>query len=238
MALLEFKNLSKTYVKDRGQALNNVSFAIEPGKIVGLLGPNGSGKTTLLKLTCGLLVPTSGEVLFNGKAPGAESRAAIALLPDKSYLADWMRVEQILDFFADFFPDFDKARASQLLRELNIDPKQRFKTLSKGNQEKVQLIVVMSRRAQLYLLDEPIGGVDPAARDFIISTILTNYSENSTVMIATHLISDIETILDEVIVINQGNIALQDSVDGIRENRGQSVDQMFREVFSHVSQAA
>jgi len=230
--LLACNSLSKTYVASRGQALRGINLNISAGKIIGLLGPNGSGKTTLIKLINGLIVSTEGEVLINGLAPGIESRKAIAYLPDVSFLADWMSVDQILDFFVDFYADFDKERALGMLAQLNIEPSQVFKTLSKGNKEKVQLVLVMSRNAQLYLLDEPIGGVDPAARDFILRTILTNYSPEATVIIATHLISDIESVLDEAIMISQGSIVVHDSVDNIRANRGQSVDEMFRQVFA------
>ena len=232
MPLLACNRLSKTYVATRGQALRDINLGIGAGKIIGLLGPNGSGKTTLIKLINGLIAPTEGEVLINGLPPGTESRKAIAYLPDVSFLADWMTVDQILNFFVDFYADFDKQRALGMLAQLNIEPSQAFKTLSKGNKEKVQLVLVMSRNAQLYLLDEPIGGVDPAARDFILRTILTNYSPQATVVIATHLISDIESVLDEVIMINQGSVVTHDSVDNIRANRGQSVDEMFRQVFA------
>jgi len=230
--LLECRGLTKTYGSSAGQALNAVNLQIGKGKIVGLLGPNGSGKTTLIKLINGLLVPTSGEILINGHPPGPESRMAISYLPDKTYLADWMRIEQIVDLFADFYTDFDKARAYDMLQRLHINPKAVFKTLSKGNKEKVQLILVMSRRAQLYLLDEPIGGVDPAARDFILQTIVSNYSPEATIIIATHLIADIETVLNEVVLISQGFIVAHDTVENIRATRGQTVDQMFRQVFA------
>ncbi|MCL2438841.1 MAG: ABC transporter ATP-binding protein [Coriobacteriia bacterium] len=230
--LLECRNLCKTYGSSAGQALNNASLQIGRGRIVGLLGPNGSGKTTLIKLINGLLAPTTGEVLINGLPPGPESKMAISYLPDKTYLADWMRVEQVVDFFADFYADFDKERAHGMLQRLHLNPKATFKTLSKGNQEKVQLILVMSRRAQLYLLDEPIGGVDPAARDFILQTIVANYSPEATVIIATHLIADVENILNEVVLISQGNIVAHDTVENIRATRGQTVDQMFRQVFA------
>ncbi|MCL2680535.1 MAG: ABC transporter ATP-binding protein [Coriobacteriia bacterium] len=232
MTLLQCEGLSKTYGKEGGYALDNINLEIGTGKIVGLLGPNGSGKTTLIKLINGLLVPTSGSVLVNGLPVGIESKNAVSYLPDTTYLADWMRVEQILDFFVDFYADFDKERALTLLDQLQVSSKAVFKTLSKGTKEKVQLVLVMSRRAQLYLLDEPIGGVDPAARDIILRTILTNYSADATVLIATHLIADVEKVLDEAIFINQGAIVTHDSVDNIRETRGQSVDEMFREVFA------
>jgi ABC-2 type transport system ATP-binding protein len=209
-----------------------VSFTLEPGKIVGLLGPNGSGKTTLIKIINGLLTTTEGEVLINGSKPGPETKAIVSYLPDATYLSNSMRVDEVLDFFEDFYADFDKARAREMLSQLEISPSAKLKSLSKGTKEKVQLIVVMSRQAKLYVLDEPIGGVDPAARDYILRTIITNYSPESTVIIATHLISDIESVLDEVLFIDRGTIVLQDSVDHIRETRGQSVDEMFRQVFA------
>lgn len=232
MAILECKELSKAYTKGGHNALAGITLALDGGKIVGLLGPNGSGKTTLIKLICGLLVPTSGEVLINGMPPGVESKKIVAYLSDKPCLAEWMRVEQIVDFFADFYENFDRERALQMLAQLDIAPRDTFKTLSKGTREKVQLVLVMSRRAKLYVLDEPIGGVDPAARDYILRTILTNYEEDATVVIATHLIADIESVLDEVVCVNQGAMVVHDTVDNIRETRGQSVDEMFREVFA------
>ncbi|MCL2881743.1 MAG: ABC transporter ATP-binding protein [Coriobacteriia bacterium] len=232
MSILEVKELTKRYTKSGPAVLGNVSITLEAGKIVGLLGPNGSGKTTLIKIICGLLTCSEGQVLVEGKAPGRETKKIVAYLPDTSYLSDWMRVDQVLEFFTDFYADFDKARALKMLSLLQIDPKSRLKSLSKGTKEKVQLILVMSRDAKLYVLDEPIGGVDPAARDYILKTIITNYSPDATVLIATHLIADIESVLDEVIFVNQGVVVLQDTVDHIREERGQSVDEMFREVFA------
>ena len=231
MSLLDCRNLSKSYEGGR-YALSNVNLSLGPGKIVGLLGPNGSGKTTLIKLINGLLVPTSGEVFINGMPPNIETKAVVSYLPDNTYIADRMRVEQVLNFFADFYADFDKPRAVMMLQQLQVPIDAVFKTLSKGTKEKVQLALVMSRRAQLYILDEPIGGVDPAARDYILHTILSNHAPNSTVVIATHLISDIEQVLNEVVLINQGVLVLHDSVDNIRTTRGQSVDEMFRQVFA------
>lgn len=228
-ALLECRNLTKSYGSKT--ALSNVDLTIPRGKIVGLLGPNGSGKSTFIKLANGLLTPTAGEILINGKAPGVESHLSISYLPDKNYLNDWMTVTDIITYFADFYSNFDKNRAFEMLQNLNIDPHSRLKTLSKGNKEKVQLILVMSRTAELYLLDEPIGGVDPAARDYILNTIITNYSENSTILITTHLIADIEKVLDEVVFISEGRIVLTSSVDEIRAQNGKSVDALFREVF-------
>lgn len=228
-ALLECRNLTKSY--GRKPALSNVDLTISPGRIVGLLGPNGSGKSTLIKLANGLLTPTAGEILVCGKKPGVESHLSVSYLPDKNYLNDWMRVSDIIGYFSDFYQNFDANRARDMLRRLDIDESQRLKSLSKGTKEKVQLILVMSRQAQLYLLDEPIGGVDPAARDYILDTIISNYTENATVVISTHLIADIEKVLDEVVFISAGQIALQSSVDDIREGQGKSVDTLFREVF-------
>ncbi|MCL2324029.1 MAG: ABC transporter ATP-binding protein [Actinomycetia bacterium] len=232
MSILECQALSKRYSRGGPAALSNIDLSLEPGKIVGLLGPNGSGKTTLIKIINGLLTCSEGQVLIEGAAPGIETKKIVSYLPDTSYLAGEMRVASILDFFADFYADFDRARALEMLGALQIDVGSRLRSLSKGTQEKVQLILVMSRNARLYVLDEPIGGVDPAARDYILKTIITNYSPEATVLLATHLIADIESVLDEVIFINQGAIVLQDSVDHIRETRGQSVDGMFREVFA------
>lgn len=213
------------------QALSAVDLTIERGKIVGLLGPNGSGKSTMIKLASGLLVPTSGEILISGKHPGIETKEIVSYLPERTYLNDWMRVGEMISFFGDFYSNFDKAKAFEMLQRLGINPNDRLKTMSKGTKEKVQLILVMSRDAELYLLDEPIGGVDPAARDYILNTILTNYNENATIIISTHLIADIEQILDEVIFICAGKVALTSTVDEIREGQGKSVDELFREVF-------
>jgi len=223
------ENLSKRY--GNVQALNNLSITLESGKIVGLLGPNGSGKTTLIKIINGLLTPDSGTLTINGNAPGPESKADVAYLPDNIYLNSWMRVEQIIAYFQDFYADFRPQLALEMLKKLGISPKQRLKSLSKGNKEKVCLILTMSRNAKLYVLDEPIAGVDPAARDYVISTIINNYNPAATVLISTHLIADIEQVLDEVIFIRNGEIALQQSVEAIREEKGMSVDGLFREVF-------
>ena len=229
MAILECRDLSKRF--GAVQALDTVSLAVEPGRVIGLLGPNGSGKTTLLKLANGLLTPTGGEILIDGRAPGRDSRRIVSYLPDRPYLAEWMTVKQLLDFFGDFYADFDRDRATEMLLRLNIGENMRIKEMSKGTREKAQLILVMSRRAKLYLLDEPIGGVDPATRDYILETIIRNYNPEAAVIISTHLIADVEQVLDDVIFINGGRIVLQSSVDGIREEHGMSVDQYFREVF-------
>ena len=227
--ILECKALTKTYGKE--DALKAVNLELGRGRIIGLLGPNGSGKTTLIKLANGLLVPTSGDILIDGLAPNIESKRKISYLPDKNYLDDDQSVDSIIQLFKDFYDDFDEEKAQQMLASLHIDPSKRMKTLSKGTKEKVQLILVMSRKADLYLLDEPIAGVDPAAREYILDTIIKNYDENSTVIISTHLISDVEKVLDEVIFIQNGNIVLHKGVDEIREAQGMSVDEYFREVF-------
>ncbi|MCI2056426.1 MAG: ABC transporter ATP-binding protein [Oscillibacter sp.] len=228
-AVLECKDLSKSY--GNMPALNHINFSIEPGRIVGLLGPNGSGKTTLIKLVNGLLTPSSGEVLVDGMAPGKQTRAEVSFLPDRTCLPTWMTATQLLDFYQDFYADFRRDAAEEMLEHLGINKKQTIKQMSKGTREKVQLIMVMSRSAKLYLLDEPIGGVDPATRDYILTTIITNYNPEAAVIISTHLISDVEKVLDEVIFINQGQMVLQSSVDQIREEKGMSVDALFREVF-------
>jgi len=227
--ILECINLKKSFGSKH--AVAGVNLKVERGRIVGLLGPNGSGKTTIIKLANSLLTPTSGEILIDGKKPGVETKKIVSYLPEKTYLNNWMRVQQIIEFFSDFYSDFNTQKAYDMLKRLNLDPKEKLKNLSKGNREKVQLILVMSREAQLYLLDEPIGGVDPATRDYILETIISNYSENATVIISTHLISDIEKILDDVIFIKDGQILLTSKVDNIRDEKGKSVDALFREVF-------
>ncbi len=229
MPILECSGLSKYYGAKR--ALDNVSLSLERGRIVGLLGPNGSGKSTFIKLCNNLLTPTSGTLLIGGNAPGVKTKQIVSYLPEHTYLNDWMRVEDIIGFFCDFYTDFDSKKAYEMLANLRINPKDRLKTLSKGTKEKVQLILVMARQAQLYLLDEPIGGVDPAARDYILNTIISNYNPEATVIISTHLISDIERVLDDVIFLKDGEIVMTASVDDIRENKGVSVDALFREVF-------
>ena len=229
MAILTCKGLSKRF--GGTQALDQVDITIEPGRIVGLLGPNGSGKTTLIKLANGLLTPSEGEIRVCGLVPGKESHACVSYLPERTAIPTWMSVTQLLDFYQDFYADFRRDAAEEMLAHLNIPPKQRIKQMSKGTREKVQLIMVMSRAAKLYLLDEPIGGVDPATRDYILSTIIGNYNPEAAVVISTHLISDVEKVLDDVVFINQGRIMLQASVDQIREEKGMSVDALFREVF-------
>jgi len=227
--ILRCENLTKSYGKVL--ALNNVTMTLEGGKIIGLLGPNGSGKTTLIKLINGLLTPDSGSLTICGNKPGVKTREEVAYLPDCIYLNNWMRVEQIVSYFQDFYADFRPELAYEMLERLGISRQQRLKTLSKGNKEKVCLILTMSRNAKLYVLDEPIAGVDPAARDYVISTIINNYNPEAAVLISTHLISDIEQVLDEVIFLNKGKVELQASVDRIREEKGMSVDEMFREVY-------
>lgn len=227
--ILRCESLTKRY--GNVLAINNISFSLDSGKIVGLLGPNGSGKTTLIKIINGLLTPNSGTLTINGNKPGPKTRAEVAYLPDNIYLNSWMTVKQIVEYFKDFYADFRPELAYEMMERLNISPKNKLKTLSKGNKEKVCLILTMSRNAKLYVLDEPIAGVDPAARDYVISTIINNYNPEATVLISTHLISDIEQVLDEVIFIQNGNILLQKSVDDIREENEKSVDELFREVF-------
>lgn len=227
--LLECKNLSKRYGYQ--VAIDHINLSLESGHIIGLLGPNGSGKTTLIKMINGLLTPSSGELSINGNPVGPESKKIVSYLPDHTYLNMNQRVRDIIAFFKDFYADFDETRAYDMLQKLNINPNDRLKTMSKGTKEKVQLILVMSRKAKLYVLDEPIAGVDPAARDYILNVILSNYEPDATILISTHLIADIENILDEVIFIQNGQIRLTASVDDIRSEQGKSVDALFREVF-------
>lgn len=228
--LLKLEQVTKLY-GDK-QALNAVDLVIPEGKIVGLLGPNGSGKSTMIKLINGLLEPTAGNITVKGNKPGIETKKVISYLPERTYLNDWMKVQDLLDFFDDFYSDFNINRAIEMLTSLKLDLNQKLKTMSKGTKEKIQLILVMSREADLYILDEPIGGVDPAARDYILKTIIKSYSDTSTVIIATHLIQEIENICDEVIFLSQGKIVLQGNVDEIREEKGKSIDTLFREVFA------
>ncbi|MDF2591499.1 MAG: ABC-type multidrug transport system, ATPase component [Clostridia bacterium] len=228
-SILTCNNLSKSFGNKK--ALNNINLNLERGRIIGLLGPNGSGKSTFIKLCNDLLTPTSGELQIGGNAPGIETKRIVSYLPERTYLNDWMKVSEIIQMFQDFYPDFNVEKAYDMLKRLSINPSERIKTLSKGTKEKVQLILVMSREAQLYLLDEPIGGVDPAARDYILDTILGNYQENATIIISTHLISDIEQILDDIIFLQNGQVVLTKTVDEIRDENGKSVDTLFREVF-------
>lgn len=229
--LVEIQGLVKAY-DSRTIAVNNLTLAIPRGKIIGLLGPNGSGKTTLIKMLNGLLAPTQGSILINGVEPGPETKTMISYLPERTYFDNGRTIIELVDFFADFYADFSKERALEMFASLGINTKSKLKTLSKGTKEKVQLILVMSREAQLYILDEPIAGVDPAARDYILKTIISNYNPEATILLSTHLISDIENVLDEVIFIRYGQLVLQTSVDDIRENHGKSVDAYFREVFA------
>ncbi|MFI3255070.1 MAG: ABC transporter ATP-binding protein [Eubacteriales bacterium] len=230
MALVEINNVTKVYGRKK-VALNQVSLSLESGKIIGLLGPNGSGKTTMIKILAGLLKQNQGEVKVDGHAIGVETKAVVSYLPDVSYIKDNQKISEVIQFFTDFYPDFQAERAVTMLERLNISIESKYKTLSKGMKEKVQLVLVMSRRAKLYLLDEPIAGVDPASRDYILNTIIKNYDENATIIISTHLIMDIESILDQVIFIHDSNIGLVSSVDEIREQHGKSVDEYFREVY-------
>ena len=224
--ILECRNLSKKYC-NHFYALNDLTLSLDSGQIVGLLGPNGSGKTTLIKLINGLLNPSSGEVLIDGKAPGVDTKKIVSYLPERTYLDESMKVRDIIRFFADFYDNFITDRAYQMLSDLEISADARLRTLSKGTKEKVQLILVMSRDAKLYILDEPIGGVDPAARDYILHTILANYNEESTILLSTHLIHDIENILDRVVFLKEGRLAMNAPVDDIRMEQGRSVDTLF-----------
>ena len=227
--LFECKDLVKKYGKKT--ALNGLSLEVESGQIIGLLGPNGSGKTTLIKIANGLLIPTEGEITIQGNKIGKETKKIVSYLPERTYLNDWMKVKDMISYFADFYEDFDSQKAYDMLGKLNISKDDKLKTMSKGTKEKVQLILVMSRNADLYFLDEPIGGVDPAARDYILTTIITNYNPQSSVIISTHLISDIENVLDDVVMIKNGELVMHKKVDDIREEYGKSVDEVFREVF-------
>ena len=227
--ILECKGLTRKF--NHFFALSNVDLTLERGEIIGLLGPNGSGKTTLIKLINGLLLPTDGQITVNGSVPGVETKKIVSYLPERGCLDERRRISELISYYSDFYSDFDVSRAHTMLKDLDIDPSLRLKTLSKGTKEKVQLILVMSRDAQLYVLDEPIGGVDPAARDYILRTILTNYKEDASVLISTHLIADVENVLDRVLFLQNGQITLNASVDDIRSGHKKSVDALFREVF-------
>lgn len=227
--VLQIRDLHKSYGSH--PVLEGVSFSIPRGKIVGLLGPNGCGKSTIMKMISGLLPADNGSILIDGHTPGLVSKSIVSYLPERTYLNDWMKVSEVLQFFSDFYADFDLERAQQMLADLHLSPNTRLKTMSKGTKEKVQLILVMSRRAQLYLLDEPIGGVDPAAREYILNTILKNFDESSSILITTHLIQDVEAIFDQVLFLNQGKIVVDGEVDEIRQQHGKSIDRLFREVF-------
>ncbi|HCQ5682268.1 TPA: ABC transporter ATP-binding protein [Clostridioides difficile] len=227
--IVEFKGVNKSY--GTKNVLKNIDLNIPKGKIVGLLGPNGSGKSTMIKLMNGLLQPDNGEIMINGMKPSIDTKKIVSYLPERTYLNDWMKVSDLLKFFYDFYSDFDVRRANEMIKSLDIDVNEKLKTMSKGTKEKVQLILVMSRNASIYILDEPIGGVDPAARSYILKTILKNYSEDGTLLIATHLISEIENICDEIIFISKGEIVLQGDVEAIREEKGKSIDALFREEF-------
>ena len=229
MTLVECKNLYKNYGKR--EVLKNINLKINKGKIYGLLGPNGSGKTTLIKLINDLLVPTNGTILINGKKPGIESKKIISYLPERTYLNFDMKISETIEYFKDFYDNFDEKKAYELLKRLNINKDDKLKTMSKGTKEKVQLVLVMSRKADIYILDEPIGGVDPASRDYILDTILKNFNDNASIIISTHLISDVEKVLDDVIFISDGKIILNESADKLRNERKKSIDAIFREEF-------
>ena len=230
-AILVCEALKKRYVTK--EALGGVDLTLEPGRIVGLPGPNGSGKTTLIKLACGLLTPTGGEILIDGRKPSPETNAIVSYLPERIALPLWMTAAQAMDFYGDFYDDFRRDAAEDMVERLRLTRGQTIRSMSKGMREKLQLILTMARAAKLYLLDEPIGGVDPATRDYILKTILTNYGEDATVLISTHLISDVEQVLDEVVFLKEGNIMLHRSVDDIREAEGKSVDELFRQIFAY-----
>lgn len=229
-AVLCADNLTKYYPEKK--ALDGLTLKLPKGRMIGLLGPNGSGKTTFLKLAAGLLTPTSGQLTVCGNSIGVASKNLVSYLPDRFCFCQERRIQEQVDYMQDFFPDFDRVRAQAMLKDLGLDPSAKLKSLSKGNQEKVQLVLAMSRRAKLYLLDEPIGGVDPAAREYILDTILQNYDSEATVLISTHLISDVERILDDVIFLKEGKIILSGNADAIREKEGKSLDELFREVFA------
>lgn len=229
MARIEIENLTKAF--GTKVALDGVTLSLEKGQIVGLLGPNGSGKTTMIKILTGLLTPNSGEVRINGMKPGVETKEVVAYLPDRNALPDYMTSEQLIRMYSDFFVDFNKEKAERMLGELGVDMKQEMRRMSKGTKEKLQLCLVMAREADVYLLDEPIGGVDPATRDYILKTIISNYNEEAVVVISTHLIQDIESVLDDVIFLKEGRVVLHDQADAIREEKGESIDKVFREVF-------
>jgi len=229
MELLEIKNLTKVF--DKKTALKDVNLTITSGKIIGLLGKNGAGKTTLIKLINDLLTPTEGEILVKGNKVGVESKKVISYLPERTYLNKQMKVSEVIDYFLEFYDDFDDKKARKLLKDLDLDVGEKLSRMSKGMQEKVQLVLVMSRKADLYILDEPLGGVDPATRDYILDTILSNFKDNASVIISTHLISDIERILDEVIFIDKGKIILQSDADKLRNKEKSSIDEVFRRMF-------
>ena len=229
MSILECSRLCKHY--GRVQALDGVDLTLEPGRIVGLLGPNGSGKSTLIKLACGLLTPSEGSIRICGEKPGAVTNALVSYLPERTAVPEWMSVKELLAFYADFYDDFQLEAARQMLDALGLASAKQIRQMSKGSREKVQLILTMSRQARLYLLDEPIGGVDPATRDYILSTIIANYNQEASVVISTHLIADVEKILDEVVFLQEGRVLLHDEVDALREEKGKSIDALFREVF-------
>ena len=229
MARIEIENLTKEF--GTLTALDNVVLELEKGQIVGLLGPNGSGKTTLIKIMNGLLTPTAGAVSINGIKPGIETKKIVAYLPDRNSLPEYMTTRQLIELYQDFCDDFNSLKAETMISELGIDMTQQMKRMSKGTKEKLQLCLVMAREAEVYLLDEPIGGVDPATRDYILRTIISNYNEDAVVIISTHLISDIESVLDDVIFLKEGKVVLHKKADDIREETGESVDQLFREVF-------
>lgn len=228
-AIVELSGLTKKYAGKT--ALDNVTLSVEKGRILGLLGPNGSGKTTLIKILAGIMTDYKGTVKIGGYRPGAESKALVSYLPDRPYFGKWMRPIDVMSLFSDFYCDFDKNKFIDMIGRLGLSQTQKITTMSKGTVDKFQLCLVMSRNASLYLLDEPLGGVDPAARDFILDTVLNNYSENGTILMSTHLIADVERMFDTVVFLREGRVVLYDEIDNIRQQHGKSVDQLFREVF-------
>ena len=230
MAAITCNKLTKRYGKTT--ALDSIDLNLEPGRIIGLAGPNGSGKTMLIKLAQRMLVPTDGEILIDGEKPGPQTKAIVAYLPDRDFLPDWMKVEGLLKLYESFYEDFNREQAETMLQSLDIAKDMVFKKMSKGTREKVQLILTMCRKAQVYLLDEPIAGVDPAARDYIIRTIISNYNPEALVLISTHLIADIENVLDEVVFLKEGRIILHEPAEDLRMKMNKSVDEYFREVFA------
>lgn len=228
---IKVRNLNKSYVKGR-PVLSDVSFDIPAGKIVGLLGPNGCGKTTLLKILSGCIHDYSGRIIINGNPPGVVTKATTAFLPDTTYLSDWFRTVDAIDYFNDFFYDFDRVKALEFVERFGLDPKQKIKTMSKGMQEKVQLLLVMSRKARLYLLDEPLGGVDPAARENILNMIMDNYAEKSTLLLSTHMVNDLEASFNHVLILGHGKVLVNTSVDNVRKS-GKSLEEVFKEVIGN-----
>ena len=227
--IIEINNLSKIY--SRKKALNNISLNIEEGKVVGILGPNGSGKTTLIKILAGILRQSKGEFTIDGKIPGVDTKSMVSYLPDRPFLYDWMKISDAINMYKDFFKDFDEERSEELLKFMNLEKTMKVKELSKGMQEKLNLTLVLSRRAKVYILDEPIAGVDPVARDQILDAIINNYSKDSSMIITTHLVRDMENLFDDVVYLRDGEIALQGNAEDLRAEKGMTIDSLFKEIF-------